>query len=261
MAQPFDFDRIEDWGPDLLAEVQHLELVPNDVRERMAAANPKLIEDARDCLFNLGLRELIGDRVSKWVEQRDVFAYHGTRITPDEQASILREGLMPLIPASRATRLRRALSPHPKWNEAEGRLHEAIEDFCSSKYGNRIGQVHLTVSRAGLIHAFHYYWSQGSEFDWHVSNVLLGEEGKRLIAQDGEPRIVRVSIPGQSAFAACNRYGWSRGEFPNLVREIIDQWSYWLAHPDYRSEQSQIDCGLTFYETVPPDWIREIVAP
>jgi hypothetical protein len=74
LAPPFDFDRIELWGPELLSELQ--DLLPMKIREMMAAENPELIDDAYDRLFEIvshdhpGWAALVGDSVSKWIEKR-----------------------------------------------------------------------------------------------------------------------------------------------------------------------------------------------
>src|SRR5262249_25143633 len=99
-AEPFDFDRIEHWGPALKAEVS--DLLPSDVAGIISAANPGFIEDARNELFKVVDRDVIIARVSSWIEVGPVAAYHGSRFR--------REGLKPLIAASRVDRLRRVLS-------------------------------------------------------------------------------------------------------------------------------------------------------
>jgi hypothetical protein len=103
-AEPFDFDRIEHWGPALKAEVS--DLLPSDVARIISAADPESIEDARDELFKVIDRHVIIARASSWIEAGPVVAYHGSRLNPEEIEAVRREGLKPLIAASRADRLR-----------------------------------------------------------------------------------------------------------------------------------------------------------
>jgi hypothetical protein len=222
VREPFDFDRIEVWGPELHSALRSI--LPDATRDQIRNSDPKYLEDARDRLFELVDRESLIEGVSEWFRQQSVFAYHGTRVTEDELASIRRDGLLPLNPASRATRLRRSLSSHPKWAQVEPRLAEAIQLFGDGKYGRREGQVHLTISRAGLVRSFNYYLDQGSEFDWHVAHHLLGEEGQALVAADGAAILIKMRVPGTNALAACNPYGPFGSNLPNLVSDVLRVW-------------------------------------
>jgi hypothetical protein len=65
-AEPFDFDRIEHWGPALKAEVSGL--LPSDVARIISAADPESVEDARDELFKVIDRHVIIARASSWIE-------------------------------------------------------------------------------------------------------------------------------------------------------------------------------------------------
>ena len=95
----------------------------------------------------------------------------------------------------------------------------------SNKAGRRESQVHLTLSRCGLLHAFNHYLTHGSEFDQHVAYALLGNEGKELLRKDGKARVIKVSVPGDIALNAANRYfpiddqPLEKGQLPNLVED------------------------------------------
>lgn len=256
---PFDFDRIESWGPLLEAAID--DVVPNNVREVLNAAQPEYLEDARDILLQLVNRETLVDHVSTWIKARPVFGYHGTRVTEAERVSIQRDGLLPLVAASRAGRLKRSLSKHPDWPVVEKNFDAAIELYGAREFGGRReGQVHLTVSRAGLQHGFNYYLRQGSEFDWHVSRHLLGEEGQALVSSDGTPTLIKARVPGDVALAACNPYGKHSEDMPNLISDIVRVWAYWLAYPLYKSESLGLDCGMIFRDGVPSVWFEEIIS-
>lgn len=258
MREPFDFDRIEVWGPDLNSAVE--DILPQDTANRIARFDPAYIEDARDRLFELADRDVLVKRVSEWIKQQSVLGYHGTRVTDQELGSIRLDGLLPLVPSSRTTRLKRGLSGHPKWAEVEPSLAEALRLFGNGKYGRREGQVHLTISRAGLTRRFNYYLTQGSEMDWQVAGYLLGQEGQDLISADGVSTLIKLRIPGDIALAACNRHGPLGSELPNLVSDILSVFSYWLVHPKYCSESRELDRGMIFYERIPPNWIEDIIA-
>jgi hypothetical protein len=42
---------------------------------------------------------------------------------------------------------------------------------------------------------------------------------------------------------------------PNLVRELLDAWAFWLANPTFSTQTLEVDCGLKFSADVPPGWI------
>ncbi len=44
-----------------------------------------------------------------------------------------------------------------------------------------------------------------------------------------------------------------------LVSEILQIWSYRLAHPEYQRENLELDCGMMFREAVPAAWIESVI--
>jgi hypothetical protein len=38
---------------------------------------------------------------------------------------------------------------------------------------------------------------------------------------------------------------------PNLVRELLDAWAFWLANPTFSTQTLEVDCGLKFSADVP----------
>lgn len=232
--------------------------MPADPGAKIRVQTPEYIEDAAEILHGLTSRAALHDSVTAWIKRQSVRGYHGTRLTLEECHAMLSEGLRPLLAQDRALRLRRSLSSHPRWDEVEGQLTEALELFGAKAYaGRRERQVHLTVSRGGLVEGFNHYLRQGSEFDWHVAHHLLGEEGQALVSADGNGLLVSVLIPGETALNACDPFG-QPSEGPNLVTAILKVWSWWLAYRDYRSAAYGLDCGMIFRDAIPSAWIEAV---
>lgn len=257
-----DFDSIDDWAPRL---EQALTLaVPRAAWRAIVASKPEFSEDALDALLLHAERETIIRSTLTWIRGQEVMAYHGTRLNPAEAHSILTTGLKPLVPQQRKHRLERALSKHPDWRAKADRLDQTIcAHSVTGRSGRREGQVHLTLSRAGLTDGFNHYLTHGSEFDQQVAHELLGEEGVALLAADGNPILVTVSVPGHNALLGSHRYYTSeemirRGEVPNIVRQLLEAWSFRLANPTYEVSRQKFDCGIRFDESVPPLWIASV---
>jgi len=124
--------------------------------------------------------------------------------------------------------------------------------------GHREGQVHATLSRAGLLHGFNHYLTHGAEFDQHAAYRLMGDDGNELLAQYGRPVLITLAVPGDKALKAANPFREIGGDIPNVVREVIEVWSYWLAYPDFCAASQRFDCGFMFYEDVAAEWICNI---
>lgn len=256
-AATFDFDDNAEWGPRLWELLRPY--LPGDIAQIVRAAEPEFIEDAADVVLMHADEPVLSEVMIDWLRSQRIRAYHGTRVNADELASIRRDGLLPLRVQQRAERLQRALNQHPRWGEVAHKLPAALELFGSGMHsGRREGQVHLTVSRAGLVEGFNHYLKEGSEFDWHVSHHLLGPEGQALMAADGQPYLIAMLVPGDTALASCNRYGMPTDRFPNPVYDLFRVWSYWLGNPDYRASRLKLDCGLVLSDTVPATWIDYI---
>jgi hypothetical protein len=252
-----EFDRNQEWCPRLSAALEGL--IPLHMAEIIRESQLQYFEDAAQTVLSRTNKQVLSASIIDWITSQDVIAYHGTRLTKDDHDSIQVSGLLPLVAAQRTSRLERALSSHPRWLEVRDNLPKALELFGSRQWcGAREQQVHLTLSRAGLVSGFNHYLAQGSEFDWHVSEYLLGSEGQALIALDGAPYLVTASLPGKSAFAACNRFGTFAEDLPNLVRQLLHVWSYWLSDSAFDARQLKLDCGLVFSEAIPASRIKSI---
>jgi len=254
-----DFDDVDDWAPKLAAELSPH--VPGSVGPKLAAAAPEYIEDTRDLLFDLTGRDAIIDVTLNWIRSTKIVGYHGSRLTDAEIASVRADGLVPLKAEERRHRLVRALSQHPKWHGVADQLDAAIQAHGrGGAAGRREGQVHLTLSKAGLTDGFNHYLTHGAEFDQRVAYALLGPDGKDLLASDGKPTVIRIAVPGPLALDAAHPcFGIddlrARGDIPNLVDEFLKAWSYRLAHPEFQSRTLKIDCGMVLRSTVPAPWV------
>ncbi len=256
------FDDVDNWAPALTDVLSPY--VPEFAKERIRQALPQYIEDAADLLFEGCSRDQVVDAMLEWIRSNEIAAYHGTRLTDQEVADVRASGLVPLKAILRRTRLARALGAHALWPALEPRLDSEIEKYGSREFGGRReAQVHLTLSRAGLISSFNHYLRHGSEFDQCVARALLGDEGIDLLALDGDARVIECAVPGAVALDAAHPYFsindlLKKDELPNLVRQFVQVWSFRQARPSYQSRKLQLDCGFIFRSTVLPDWISTI---
>lgn len=256
-AAIFDFDDNAEWGPRLWELLRPY--LPANMAHIVGAAESEFIEDAADVVLAHADKQVLSAVMTDWLRSQRIRGYHGTRVNADELASIRRNGLLPLRVQQRTERLQRALSQHPRWGEVAHSLPAALELFGPGmRSGRREGQVHLTVSRAGLVYGFNHYLKEGSEFDWQVSHHLLGSEGQVLMAADGDAYLISLLVPGDAALTACNRFGMPTDGFPNLVYDLFRVWSYWLGCPDYRASRLKLDCGMVFSDIVPVSWIDSV---
>lgn len=256
-----EFDAIETWESEL-GNVLGRILDPQMING-LQSAQPNYVEDARDHVLTAD-RDRVFDAVLDWIGKNELVAFHGTRLLREDVASIKRHGLIPLTATHRSKRLTRALSQHPRWREVEGRLPEVLEQMGEGmQTGRREGQVHLTLSRAGLEQGFNHYLTHGSEFDQNAAHLLLDDDGVALLGEDGEAMIVRVHVPGAEALAAAHPYFSvddvrRSGEIPNIVRHFIEAWAFRQSHPTWEPASLEVDCGLVFNKPVPANWIADV---
>lgn len=255
-----EFDDVQQWGPrltDYLSPLVPLTSAAAAIRKE----KPEFVEDASEIFFRVVCpdKAAFNCAVSGWIKEQVVAAYHGSRLEAPDIAAITENGLRTLRAEHRRECLRRKLSLHPQWSEVM--LDNALEKLGPGRFaGNREGQIHATVSRGGLMKGFPHYLTHGSEFDQQVAKLLFGGRGMELLARFGTPVLVKLAVPGEEALAAANPY-WYRSdpqESPNLVRELIRVWAYWLASPDLEVGKLEYDCGLIFNLDIPPGWIDSI---
>jgi hypothetical protein len=259
VTRVIDFNSIEEWEADLRAALSSC--VTDATISEIVRSNPEYVEDARDLLFKHAGRGRDGviDATLAWIRSSSITAYHSTRLIDAEIQSVRRLGLVPLSAGARRARLYRALSGHDGWAVAQSRMDKVLADLGQdNSSGDREGQVHLTLSRAGLANGFNHYLTHGAEFDQHAAQALLGEEGLALLAKDGKKTIIQAFFAGDRALQACHPYLTvedlrNRGDVPNLVDQFLKAWSYRLAHPCFDPRTLEFDCGFVFKETVTPD--------
>ncbi len=251
------FDDPETWEDQLK---KHLGTLFTD-REAVLQKPHRYVEDARRTLLDPVGRVPIIESTLQWIRENNLSCYHGTRLTKDDLASIRTRGLIPLSATDREDRLKRALSSHPRWIEIEPKLPSALDRGGKGvQIGNRSGQVHLTLSQAGLTNGFNHYLTHGSEFDQHIAYQLLGDDGMNLLAADGDAYVLHVKVPGDIAVQAAHRFFTpddivNQGDTPNLVSEFLEVLSYRVANPTFNPAELTVDCGLVLTSAIPSQWI------
>lgn len=250
----FDFDTIGVWAPRLSDALNAL--VPDRLRERVRTGRVKWLEDALDIILEEVERNDLVEETRAWLRAHTIVAYHGSRLSPDEIASVRVGGLLALDPVARRDRLAKILSGHPSWAEASIGLDAAVRDFGDGQFGRRRGQAHLTISRGALLTAFNHYLVEGSEFDQSVAVDLLGKGARALLQESRSPVLFTVEVPGDRAIEVGER--WLRdGEMPGLVRHVLQFWAHWLHDPTLDPGTQHVDFGLMFFEDIPSEWVAD----
>ena len=257
-ATLFEFDDGASWLPILAASLGAL--LPRNARDLISSTQPDGPWSASETLSKAVDIDAVYEAMRRWVSERDVAAYHGTRLNPVQRGSVARNGLRRLVPADRSTAIEAFLGEHPRWDEIRHRVPEALAFMERGGAGNRAGQVHLTLSREGLVKGFNHYLVEGSEFDHHVANYLLGEECHEQNRRRGEAILYRVRLSGEEALAAANLFGEMK--HPNLLREVFQSVSWFLSTGDTETSALELDCGMILYRDVEPaDIIETITIP
>ncbi len=106
-----------------------------------------------------------------------------------------------------------------------------------------------------------WYLEYGSEFDRHIADELLGDEGQDLLRRDGQASLIRLAVPGPDALKAANPWSALRGgDIPHLVKEFLEAWADETFYPGWTGTPETVDCGIRWYDYrfVPPSWIESI---
>lgn len=257
-----DFDEIDTWWNDLSLLLGSN--VTEEIKEKLKKSNAEYIEDVVNILFCLADREKIIELTKNWLMKNTIVAYHGSRLSDEEILSIKREGIIPLNGEDRIKRISRVLSKDPSWMNMKDKLTESIHAHTKQFIaGKREGQVHATLSRAGLINEFNHYLEYGSEFDQRVVVHLIGKRGLDLLKQDGSPVLIQLAIPGNIALSAAHPFFpmemiKAKNEIQNIVKEFITAWAYKIKNKTYQSKTANIDCGMVFFDKISPSWIIDM---
>lgn len=254
----FDFDDIHVWGPRLSDHVSSMVSLAF-ASATVCAYRPEYLEDAAKIFFSKVYQDKarFTAAIVGWIKAQTVAAYHGSRLDEAEINAIRREGLCALSAERQRESLRKKLSTEPQWCETT--FDAVLKELGGGQsWGKREGQVHATISRGGLVNGFNDYLLYGSEFDQRVVSLLFGNTEKKLLARYGVPVLVKLVIPGEKALAAANPYMLDPDGCPNLVREIIQVWTYWLANSTLVIADLKYNCGLMFDHDVPSQWISSV---
>lgn len=257
-----DYIDIDNWEPRLTAALAPL--VPQPVKSTLQTESLEYYEDYLDRLLELTDREAVIETALAFIRSETITGYHGSRLTDEDISSIRSSGLIPLNVENRRHRLVRALSPHPRWYEVANGLDPAIEEYKkATSAGRRESQVWLTLSKVSLTKRTKEYLKYGSEFDCQIARALLGDDGLKLLARDGNPIVVRVAVSGAISLNAAHLFRsiesfLAKGEAPLIVREFLGAWSFRLARRGNQSSNDPFGFNIVFFDPIPPDWIIDL---
>lgn len=263
-VQILDYDNIDEWSPwfdEIMGEIG-----PADLIERLHAATPEYIEDARDLVVSMVGRPALVAHLQNALAPYYVRVFHGTRVTEAELASIRRQGLRALIPSERRAALVAVFSKHSDWPEKEPMLDGAIQRFGNgwekAHTGKREdGSVHVCLSRAGLLHRCNHYLMHGAEVDQHIAMTLFDDNsGLDLLTRARKAHIVSFSARYPDAAVAANPYGFPREDLPSLINCFLGAWAYRKAHPKFTVVSQRDLVALRFPAPILANRIERIEA-
>jgi hypothetical protein len=243
-----DYDKINIWVPWLNEII--FEIAPINLKERIKQAEPKYIEDAAEIVFEAIGQENLANLMNTRLNEYKIRVYHGTRLSELELTNIRIEGLKPLQLKDRKITLERIFSRHKNWQKVKSRLDDVLEAHGP---GKKAGQredncIHVCFSRAGLIYGCNHYLTHGAEVDGHVANSLFGNDNTalELLQEDRKPYLLSFIRNFGDAVKAANPFGVSDGEFPSLLRLLIQAWAYRQYRPLFNPEKSR-DCTAAMF--------------
>jgi hypothetical protein len=145
---------------------------------------------------------------------------------------------------------------HPRWSECASRLGEELSRHGPGGYvGVREGEVHLTLSRAGLTESFNHYLEYGA-IDQHVARALLDEE-RSGVSRPGRGAAIDIGGGPWAGRDCCGPPYFSvammreRDELPNIVKVLLRAFAFRLMRPVFQSRRLEFDCGMVFRSAVP----------
>lgn len=253
-----DFDEIDTWEDQLGAVLE--KYVTNETKNKIHSSQLECFDCAGKFLLELIDKNKAIDDILLWLKNSIVIGYHGSRLTDEEFVSIKENGILPLSSDSRTERIKQILAENKMWS-IDG-LKKTVHKFGKECYnGNRDGQVHLTLSKAGLKNFFNEYLLYGSEFDRRVICSLLGKDtGYSLLKKYGKTRLIKVAISGNDALKATHKHIGidmmrKRNDVPNIVKPLLDVWTFRLIKKEFDPKTYDLNCGMIFDEKIPTSWI------
>lgn len=249
-----DYDTT-DWMPSLEAALG--DLIPTDVRSRIAAAEFGFQEDALAALEESTDIEAVIDATLSWIEASDVRIYHGTRLTDAEVTVLPKTGMQPLVLDKRIDWLRTAVPELSDILTADLVAKAIAEGFLNY----RENQVHAAISRK-LMDRGYDYLLKGSEFDRRLLECAGREDLVPILTNRGRARLIKIVVTGREALEAMHPIYTIEDvrrtdRYPNFVRELLSEYLWALCHPD--RERHGVDACLMFRRGIPGSQIEDIV--
>ena len=254
MTIVIDFDT-NDWMPSLEAALG--DLIPRDLRSKIAATDFNFQEDALAALEASADIDTIIDATLAWIETCHVRIYHGTRLTDDDADRVKQIGLKPLVVEERVAWLRAAVPELSDILTVE-LVENAIAEGSLSYRGN---QVHAAISLK-LMNAGYDYLLKGSEFDRRLLEYAGREDLVSVLTSRGSARLVKIVVTGREALEGMHPIFTITDvrmmeRYPNFVRELLSEYLWALCHPD--RDRHGVDACLMFKRSIPGSQIEDIV--
>lgn len=213
-------------------------------------------EDALDAFEESVDIEVIIDVTLDWIKSNHVRIFHGTRLINLEAQEIISEGIKPLSVADRVEWLRCTI-PGLRNILTDDLVSDAV-DKGSLIY--RENQLHAAISLKELMNGYDYLFL-GSEFDRRLLEFSGRSDLLPLITKRGNPRVIKIVIPGSEALDAMHpffsiEHTRQNDRYPNFVRDILEEYAWLMTKPEYK--RAGIDSCLLFRRAIPAENIEEI---
>lgn len=167
-----------------------------------------------------------------------------------------RDGLHPLSIADRLQWLRST------FEELREPLTEEVVAAAmgAGQLQYRENQVHAAISRGEMFAGYDYLF-EGSEFDRRLLEYGGHPELVNVLRSRGEPRLVKLVIPGDEALEAMHPYFpidhvRAQDGYPNLVRELLRAWAWEHYRPG--EPRFRVDACLMFREALPGAYVEDV---
>lgn len=252
------YDEFETWEDSFGDLVKSL--IGTQDLTKLTTTEFEYIEDAGVFVSSLTGIDLISAEILSWLTNNEFCVFHGTRLLPEEVASIQDAGLKPLTALSRQERLSKIFGDHDDWTNVKENLAEVLGDVGpKEKQGRREGQVHFSLSRSSLVNGFDHYLTHGSEFDQQVASRLFTDDsGLRLLQSRTIPYLVHVKMGGEDVVKGTHPHFTYQdvvemGEVPGLGSTFLNAWAFIKSRPDFDIKRLRTDCCMMQKEPTLPE--------